>query len=160
MYSEILKPSDKMPTLDQLVKKKGSFEAVLRSVGKTNATVNRLAGVLRIAGPFTVALDLTMTAVVVKVAKPEEREREAVRMGGGMAAAAVAGTTGMWAGCATLAALASPSLVIPIVGEITEATACFVGGVLGGMGLGSLGRWVGEGVATTTYDSATAWEWK
>jgi len=34
LYSEILKPTEKLPTLEQLIAKKGSVEAVLTSVGK------------------------------------------------------------------------------------------------------------------------------
>jgi len=50
-YSKILKPISKLPQPGQLLTKKGSIEAVLESVGKTRATVNRLSMVFRVAGP-------------------------------------------------------------------------------------------------------------
>jgi hypothetical protein len=50
LYSEILKPADKLPTLDQLLRKKGSLTAVLSSVGKTRGSVNRFAAVVRMGG--------------------------------------------------------------------------------------------------------------
>lgn len=37
LYSELLKPSNDLPTLEKLVKQKGSIEAVLQSVGKKPA---------------------------------------------------------------------------------------------------------------------------
>lgn len=59
LYSEILKPSSKLPTLQQLVAQKGSLEAVLTSVGKSRAVVNRFAAVSRVAGPATIVLQIT-----------------------------------------------------------------------------------------------------
>ena len=42
LYSEVLKPANALPTLESLVERKGSVEAVLVSVGKTRAVTNRL----------------------------------------------------------------------------------------------------------------------
>ena len=50
LYSEILKPSNSLPTLEQLVAQKGSIEAVLQSVGKSRVAVNRMALTSRVAG--------------------------------------------------------------------------------------------------------------
>ena len=160
MYSEILKPSDKLPTLEGLLKKKGSIEAVLRSIGKTRASVNTFALVSRIVGPITIAIEITMTVVVINLAPPDKKQREAAKQGGGLIGGAAGGAAGMWAGCATLAALVSPSLVVPVVGEITEGTACLVGGILGGMGIGSLGRWLGEKAGEKAWDGPAEWEWR
>jgi hypothetical protein len=160
MYSELKKPAGKMPTVEQLLAKKGSFEAVLKSVGKTNVGVNRIAALSKAAGPVMITMEFTMTVVIIKLAPPGQKEREAARLGTGTGGAATGGALGMWGGCATLAAMASPSLVVPVIGEITEATACFVGGILGGFGIGALGRSFGEHLGTATYDSAAEWEWK
>ena len=47
-------------------------------------------------------------------------------------------------------ALASPALLIPFAGELTEGGACVIGGILGGLGFGwlgnSAGRSTGEGL--------------
>jgi len=61
------------------------------------------------------------------------------------------GTGGMWAGCATASLLASPSLVIPLVGEVTTGGACMVGGILGGLGFGWFGRKFGEAAGEEMY---------
>lgn len=56
------------------------------------------------------------------------------------------------AGCASLAMLASPSLTIPLVGEVTTGGACLVGGILGGIGVGWFGRKAGALVGEGLYD--------
>jgi hypothetical protein len=78
-YSEILKPTSRLPQPGELLAKKGSIEAVLESVGKSRATVNRLSMVFRVAGPALLALDITVTTVVVMKAPLEQRGRVAAR---------------------------------------------------------------------------------
>jgi hypothetical protein len=58
LYSEILKPSSSLPTLEKLLQKKGSIEAVLRSVGGTRQAVNRLTMVTRLGGPATISIEV------------------------------------------------------------------------------------------------------
>lgn len=159
LYSEILKPSSKLPTLQQLVAQKGSLEAVLTSVGKSRAVVNRFAAVSRVAGPATIVLQITVSAMVIYSAPPEERGRVAAREGGGAAVGMLSGWGGMWAGCAGLSALASPSLVIPIVGEVTTGGACVIGGIAGGAGAGWLGYLLGSWAGEATYDFVTDFQW-
>lgn len=159
MYSEILKPSTDLPSVDSLLKKKGSLEAILRSVGKTRATVNRMAMFVKYAGPAMITVEIVLTAVVIKLAPKEEQGREAAKLGTG-AGGALGGTLlGAWAGCATFAAFASPTLLVPIVGEVTTGGACLVGSLIGGVGGGMAGRWAGEKVGAATYDWVTEWEW-
>lgn len=68
-------------------------------------------------------------------------------------------SVGAWAGCATAAAFASPSLVVPIVGEIPTGGACVVGGIIGGIGIGFAGRKLGEAGGDAVYDFVTKFEW-
>jgi hypothetical protein len=159
LYSEILKPSGSLPTLEQLVAKKGSIEAVLTSVGKSRAVVNRFAAVSRVAGPATIVIQITVSAMVIASARPEERGRVIAREAGGVGAGLVSGWGGMWAGCAGLAALVSPSLLIPIVGKVTTGGACVVGGIAGGAGAGWLGYVLGQWAGEASYDFVTQFLW-
>ena len=159
-YSEILKPSTRLPQPGELLTRKGSIEAVLESVGKSRAAVNRLSMVFRVAGPALVVLDITVTTVVVMKAPPEQRARTAAREYTGLGFGVAGGAGGAWAGCATLAALGSPSLVVPIVGEVTEGGLCLVGGILGGAGVGWLGREAGKKAGETVYDFVTTFRWE
>jgi hypothetical protein len=113
-YSEILKPTSKLPQPGELLAKKGSVEAVLASVGKSRATVNRLSMVFRVAGPALLALDITITTIVVMKAAPEQRGRVAARECTGLGFGVAGGAGGAWAGCITLAALGSPTLALPV----------------------------------------------
>jgi hypothetical protein len=159
-YSEILKPSSKMPQPGELLSKKGSIEAVLQSVGKSRASVNQLSMVFRMAGPALLVLDITITTVVVMKAPPEQRGRTAAREYTGIGFGVAGGAGGAWAGCVSLAALGSPSLVVPIVGELTEAGLCMVGGLLGGLGVGWLSREAGKAAGETAYDLVTTFRWE
>jgi hypothetical protein len=159
LYSEILKPSSKLPKLEQLVAQKGSLEAVLTSVGKSRAVVNRFAAVSRVAGPATIVIQITVSAMVIYSAPAEERGRVAAREGGGVGVGMLSGWGGMWAGCAGLSALASPSLVLPVVGEVTTGGACIVGGIAGGVGAGWLGYLLGQWAGEATYDFVTDFQW-
>lgn len=159
IYSELLKPSANLPTLDQLVARKGSVEAVLVSVGKSRSSVNRLTATLRVAGPAAIVIQLTLSAVIIAEARPEERGRVAAGQGGAIAGGALGGAGGAWAGCATLAAIASPSLVLPIVGEVTTGGACLVGGIAGAAGAGWVGAMLGERASASAYDFVTRLRW-
>jgi hypothetical protein len=159
LYSEISKPSPALPTLERLVREKGSIQAVLTSVGKSRAVVNRFAAVARVAGPGTVVIQFTVSAVVITSASPEDRARVVAREAGGIGGAALGGWGGAWAGCAGLAAVASPSLVLPIVGKVTTGGACLVGGIAGGFGAGWLGYVLGQWAGEASHDYATEWLW-
>lgn len=144
LYSEILKPRTSLKSFEEFVASKGSIEAVLKSVGKTRAVVDKIGAVSRVAGPAAIIIDISLTAVVIQQAAPQERGRIAAREIGRMAGSIGGGLGGMWAGCASASLLASPSLVIPVVGEITTGGACLVGGMFAGLGFGWLGRKAGE----------------
>lgn len=159
-YSEILKPNSALPQPAELLAKKGSVEAVLESVGKSRATVNRLSMVFRLAGPALLALDITVTTIVVMKAPQEQRDRMAAREYTGLGFGVAGGAGGAWAGCVTLAALGSPSLVLPVVGEVAEGTLCAVGGILGGLGVGWLGREAGKAAGETVFDFVTSFRWE
>jgi hypothetical protein len=152
LYSEILKPQASLLTLERFIEKKGTIEAVLRSVGKTRNIVNRISVVPRLVGPASIVLEVTLTALVIQEASPEDRDRVIARETGGMTGSIGGGIAGAWAGCATAAAFASPRLLVPIVGEISTGTACFIGGIIGGIGVGFLGRGAGEAVGEASYN--------
>ena len=159
-YSEILKPVSRLPQPAELLARKGSVEAVLESVGKSRAAVNRLSMVFRVAGPALFVLDMTITTIVVMKAPPDQRGRVAAREYTGLGVGVAGGAGGAWAGCVSLAALGSPSLVVPVVGEVTEGTLCAVGGILGGIGVGWLGREVGKAGGEAVYDFVTTFRWE
>jgi hypothetical protein len=159
-YSEILKPVSKLPQPAELLAKKGSVEAVLESVGKSRAAVNRLSTVFRVAGPALFVLDMTITTIVVMKAPPDQRRRVAAREYTGLGVGVASGAGGVWAGCVTLAALGSPTLVLPVVGEVTEGTLCAVGGLLGGIGVGWVGREAGKAGGEAVYDFVTTFRWE
>jgi hypothetical protein len=159
LYSELLKPSKDLPTFERLVRQKGSIEAAIQSVGKTRATTNQMVATFKVIGRGTVVLQMVFTVVLVVRAKPEDRARVMARQGGSLAGAAAGGWAGAWAGCAGASLLASPSLALPVVGEITTGGACLVGGIVGGLGLGALGAWGGEQVGATAYDYVTKLTW-
>ena len=159
-YSEILKPISKLPQPVDLLAEKGSIEAVLESVGKSRASVNRLSMVFRVAGPALLVLDITITTIVVMKAPPEQRGRIAAREYTGLGVGVASGAGGAWAGCVSLAALGSPTLMLPVVGEVTEGTLCTVGGVLGGLGVGLVGREAGKAAGVTAYDFVTTFRWE
>jgi len=54
------------------------------------------------------------------------------------------GLAGAWAGTAAFALAGSPTLMIPVVGEITEAGAAVAGGVIGFFFGGALGWKIGQ----------------
>lgn len=159
LYSEILKSKSSLKTFDQFLAQKGSIEAVLNSVGKTRQVVDKIAVVSRVAGPATVVISIICTAVVIANAPEDQRGRVAAREIGGTTGALLGGSAGMWAGCAAGASLASPSLVIPIWGEVTTGGACLVGGILGGLGVGFIGQKVGAEIGTAIYNKASEFQW-
>lgn len=159
-YSEILKPVTRLPQPSELLNKKGSVEAVLESVGKTRTTVNRLSMAFRVAGPALLVLDITVTTLVVMKAPPDQRGRVSATEYTGLGFGLAGGVGGAWAGCVTLAALGSPSLVLPIVGEVTEGALCAVGGILGGLGVGWVGRETGKVAGEAVYDFVTTFRWE
>ena len=162
LYSELLKSRASLKSLEQFVAEKGTIEAVLRSMGNTRVVVDKIAVVSRVAGPAVIVLEISMTAIVIQRAAPHERGRVAAREIGGLTGSVAGGLGGMWAGCATAALLASPSLVVPIVGKVSTGGACLVGGILGGLGVGWFGRKVGESAGEgiyQIYNDLSAFRW-
>jgi hypothetical protein len=159
LYSEILKPGKSLPTLEEMLRRKGTLEGVLTSVGKSRTVVNRIAVVSRVGGPATIVLQISFSAVAIYTAAPADRGRVTAREVGGIAGGVAGGIGGAWAGCATFAAFASPSLVLPVVGEVTTGGACFVGGILGGIGVGWLGHRAGSAAGVAAYNFATDFHW-
>jgi hypothetical protein len=159
-YSEILKPASKLPQPAELLAEKRSVEAVLESVGKSRAAVNRLSMVFRVAGPALIVLDITITTVVVMKVPPEQRGRVAAREYTGLGVGVATGAGGAWAGCVSFAALGSPTLLLPVVGEVTAGTLCAVGGIVGGIGIGWAGREAGKVGGEAVYDFVTTVRWE
>jgi hypothetical protein len=160
LYSEILKPSSNLPNAAQLLEKKGSIEAVLTSVGKTRVSVNKMAATFKIAGRGLIILNVTLSITQIAMAEPEDRTRVAVREGAGAVGSAVGGWAGAWVGCTTLASFASPSLIIPIWGEVTEAGACAVGGIVGMLAGGALVGSASSQAGETAYEiGKTYFKW-
>jgi hypothetical protein len=160
LYSELLKPSNDLPTLERLVQQKGTIEAVLTSVGKSRTFVNRLAVATRVAGPALIVLQVTISGVAIYTAAPADRGRVAAREAGSIALGTLGGLGGAWAGCASFAALASPSMIIPFVGPVTTGGACLVGAVLVGGGVGYVGARVGDRAGVAAYNFLTTINWK
>lgn len=152
LYSEILKSRAELKSFEPWIARKGNVEAVLRSVGKTRAVVDRIAVVSRVAGPAAIGFEISLTALVIQQAAPQDRARVAAREVGGLAGSVGGGLAGMWAGCASASLLVSPSLGLPLVGGVTTGGACLVGGMLGGLGIGWLGRQAGEWAGDEVYE--------
>ncbi|MBU6425452.1 MAG: hypothetical protein KGQ69_03875 [Rhodospirillales bacterium] len=159
LYSEILKPSDNLPTLEKLLKQKGSLEAVLESVGKTRAVVNRLSVSMKIAGNGTVVLQVAVSAVLIAMTPPGQRGKVAAGQAGALIGGTSFGWSGAWAGCATAVTFLSPSLTIPIVGEVTEGGACLMGGIITGFGFGLLGSSWGQKSGEDVFSYVTHLHW-
>jgi hypothetical protein len=160
LYSEILKPSNQLKNLDQLLEEKGTLEAVVRSAGKTRQLVDHIGVATRVVGTAAIVVEIALTAVVIAEAPANERGRVAARQIGGATMSVAGGLGGAWAGCGTAALMVSPSLVVPVVGEIGEGAACALGGLMGGFGLGWLGRKTGEVIGDKAYDVYTDFHWK
>jgi predicted aconitase with swiveling domain len=160
IYSELLKPSSNLPTLDQLVARKGSIEAVLTSVGKSRSSVNRFAATVRGAGPAAIIIQISLSGVIISQAAPQDRSRVASGQAGAIVGGAAGGAGGAWAGCLAGAALLSPSLILPVIGELGTGGGCLIGGIVGAFGFGAAGAAVGEKAGTKTYDFVTRMEWK
>lgn len=60
LYSEILKPSNDLPTFEKLLRHKGSIEAIIQIAGKTRATTNRMVAAFRVVGRGTVVLQMAL----------------------------------------------------------------------------------------------------
>jgi len=137
--------------LNALLAKKGSYEEIIRASSQTRQSVNKIALIARISGPALITFDIVMTIVVVEEAPAHERGEVAAEQVGGMAGSIIGarygGLGGAWAGSATFMLLASPTLVIPVVGEVTEGGAAFVGGVVGFFAGGLLGWGIGQNAA-------------
>jgi len=159
LYSEILKSSADPPSLEKLLKQKGSLEAVLESVGKTRAVVNRLTVTMKVAGNGMIALQVVVSVVLIAMAPPKKRGEVAAGQAGAVIGGAGFGWAGAWAGCATAAALASPSLAVPFIGEITDGGACLTGGIISGFGFGMLGSSWGQKAGEDAYIGATRLHW-
>jgi hypothetical protein len=159
LYSEMLKPRASLKTAEQLLSEKGSIEAVLESVGKTRQVVDRIGIVSRFAGPAAIVLEISIVTVVIAQASPQDRGRVAARQIGGAVGGLAGGSGGMWLGCVSGAALASWSLVVPIVGEGATGGACLIGGLIGGLGIGFGGRMAGESLGEGAYDFVTSLHW-
>ncbi|MDZ5648159.1 hypothetical protein [Nitrospirillum sp. BR 11828] len=162
-YSEILKPTASLKSLDQFLAEKGSIEAVLRSVGKSRQAVNRVAFIARRAGPSLIVIDVVLTMVIIEQAPAEQRALIAAGEAGGIAGSVVGarygGLAGAWAGATTFAALGSPSLAIPLVGEITEGGAVVIGGFVGFFFGGLLGWSAGHAGGTMLWQQLpTSWK--
>jgi hypothetical protein len=142
-YSETLKPAASLPTLESLLEEKFTIEAVLTSVGKSRAVVNKLAFIGRVGGPAGIVLQVVSIFVVVEKAPPGHKAEVATEEFTGAVMGVGVGTVGMWgggvvagaalAGATWAAAVVSPSLAIPLLGEAVEGGAILIGGIAGGL---------------------------
>lgn len=158
-YSEILKPSTNLPSYEKLLAEKGSIEAIVESVGKTRAVVNKLSVVMKWGGRAGVLVQVIVSAVIIERAPADQRGRVAAGQAGAVGGSALFGRVGAWAGCVTGAVMTSPSLTIPAVGEGVECGACVVGGLIGGFGLGAVGGAAGEKAGEAVHDYVTRIRW-
>lgn len=159
LYSEILKPSNNLPTLKRLVDEKGSIEAVMQSVGKTRVVVDRIAVASRVVGPALVIVSITFSAIAIEEAPDGQKGRVAAMEVGGAVGGIGFGMAGSWAGCVAGASFASPSLVIPGWGELTTGGACLVGGIAGGLSFGWAGDRAGRMAGLAIYGFVTSFRY-
>jgi hypothetical protein len=161
IYSEIIKPARSLPTLDQLLRQKGSVELVLESAGKTRAAVNRISFVAKRAGTAGIVLEIVLTAVVIELAPADQRRAVAAKQIGGIVGAvsfgSAGGWAGAWAGATLFVAAGSPTLVIPVVGEIAEAGCAVIGGAIGFFAFGWLGQKAGERAGSNVWSLLRAY---
>ncbi|MFC5473326.1 hypothetical protein [Paraherbaspirillum soli] len=150
-YSETLKPSNRLPTLESLLAKKGSIQAVLVSTGKTRAVTNRIAFISRTAGSAGIVLEIVAIAVVIEQTPEKQKAQVTAEQISGAVGGLSGGTYGMWrgavAGAAWAGTWASPTLAIPVIGEITEGSAIILGGIIGGLFFSWLGHEAGHTAA-------------
>ena len=146
-YSETLKPASSLPTLENMLERKGSVEAVLTSVGKTRTAVNRIAFIGRSVGTEGFVVEIVCVIVVIEEAPADQKGLVAAEQIGGSVGGLAAGTGGYWAGGLAGAAWAgtwvSPTLAIPVIGEITEGGAIVIGGIAGALFFGWAGHKAG-----------------
>jgi hypothetical protein len=148
LYSETLKPARSLPTLGGLIERKGSVEAVLVSVGETRAVTNRIAFIGRTVGTAGIVIEIVAIAVVIEQAPENQRAKVATVEISGATVGAASGTLGYWgggvAGAAWAGTWAAPTLVIPVIGEITEGAAIVIGGIAGALFFGWAGHEAGK----------------
>jgi hypothetical protein len=152
LYSEILKPRTQLPTLDTMLERKGTLENVLKSVGKSRAAVDSFSSVFRKFGSCTIAIQMILSGLKLSKISSQERNRVASGEAGKLIAGTAGGMGGAWAGCAAGAAIASPTLVLPVIGEVTTGGACMAGGFIGGIGASSVLSEAGKAISLTSYD--------
>ena len=118
------------------------------SVGSTRAVTNRIAFIGRTAGTAGFVLQIVAIAVVIELAPEDQRRRVATEEVSGAVGGLAAGTRGYWAGglagAAWAGTWASPTLVVPVVGEITEGGAILIGGIAGALFFGWVGNKAGQ----------------
>ncbi len=148
LYSETLKPIASLPTAESLLERKGSIEAVLVSVGKTRTVTNRIAVLGRSLGTAGFVLEIVVIAVVIEQAPPSQRGQVATEEIAGATVGLAGGSGGYFAGglagAAWAGTWAAPTLIIPVVGEITEGGAIVLGGIVGALFGGWLGHKAGK----------------
>jgi hypothetical protein len=163
-YSEFKKPRDTLPSLDDLVEKqlkknpnqtmKQVYEAIIKSSGKSNVAVNRLAVAFRWAGPAAIVVDISFSAYLIYTAPPDERGRVAARQIGGTVGAASFGWAGAKCGCAAGGAIGAP------FAGVGAAPGCLIGAGVGLIGFSILGYNLGSDAGDFYYDAApTVVEW-
>jgi|GEM_PF-1514143 uncharacterized Zn-binding protein involved in type VI secretion len=131
--SETLKPRESLPTFEQLLAEKGSFTAVVASVGKSRVVVNQISVVGRRLGPAGVAFQIVTTATVIAQAPPELRGEVAAEETGAGLVSFLYGSIGMRIGAAAVAA-------VPGAGEVELV----VLSVLAGLATAGIGRKPGK----------------
>lgn len=162
-YSEVLKRSGNLPTVEELVARKGTYEAVMIGASRSRTSINRVAFIARRGGPGLIVIDMVLTIVIIEEAPVDQRGRIAAEQVGGISGSLVGsrygGLAGAWAGATSFMLLGSPTLAIPVVGEVTEAGAAVGGGILVFFFGGTLGWVVGRGIGSETWVIAPL-KWK
>lgn len=153
--SELLKPREKLPSLDQLVAKKLAanpgqsvdevYEAIIQGAGRTRASVNRVSFIVRRAGPAMIVIDVAFSAYLVYTAPPEQRGRVAARQVGQTAGGLSAGWAGARVGCGIGAAATVET-------GPGAAAGCLVVGAIFGLGFGVAGAHYGGQAGERVYE--------
>ena len=151
--AELIKPGNKLKTVEELERLGKTAEGIIESGGRTNPWVNRVTTGFRYGGPALLIVGVSFSAYHVATAPAQERwhvgAREAGRWGGTLAL----GWAGGVAGCEFFGTLGT---VVPVVGN---AWGCAFGVVAGTIGGAVWGGEAGDAAGDFVYrslDSSTA----
>ncbi|MCA8990804.1 MAG: hypothetical protein KDA88_02440 [Planctomycetaceae bacterium] len=149
-FSELLQPRSDLKSMEQLLQKKGTVEAVVKGLGKTRGWVNYIGFAGRLAGPAVLVIQVKMSADVIAAADESNRWRVGIGEAAEITGGAVGGWYGFGVGCS-----AGAAATVWLFGA-GAAGGCAVGGIAGALGIGFAAGKSLRFVAEETYDGGRA----